>query len=102
MNKWIYAYHRGNRARFTLTNGSNHAQPFSGSCLPFSCFRECPGRNLFSEVPSLERSTKNPEQGPDRTGFINPARGGTILLRFQDSSVVRSNQSTDEISSEEP
>jgi hypothetical protein len=49
-----------------------------------------PGRDLPTETSSLERFTKNPEQELERIGFINPARGGTILLTFPDSSVVRS------------
>jgi hypothetical protein len=49
-----------------------------------------------------KRFTKNPEQKFERTGLIDPARGGTILLRFPVSRVVRNDQSTDEISSEEP
>jgi hypothetical protein len=65
-------------------------------------FRECPGRDLSIEISSLERFAKNPEQGFERIGLINPAQGGTILLMFQDSSVVRSDKSTDEISSGEP
>ena len=65
-------------------------------------FRECPGRDLSIEISSLERFAKNPEQGFERIGLISPARGGTILLMFQDSSVVRSDKSTDEISSGEP
>jgi hypothetical protein len=58
--------------------------------------------DLFTEISSLERFTKNPGQGLECTGLINPVRGGTTLLRFQDSSVVRCNKSTDEISSEDP
>ena len=60
----------------------------------------CPGRDLFIEISPLERFTKNPEQGLEGTDLIKHARGGTILLRFQDSRVVRSDKSTDEISSE--
>jgi hypothetical protein len=72
------------------------------SYILLSASRNTPGRDLPTETSSLERFTKNPEQELERTGLINLARGGTILLRFQDSSVVRSDQSTDEISSEEP
>ena len=73
-----------------------------GKLPSFIRFRKCPGRNLFTEISYLERFTKNPEKKFERTGLIDPARGGTILLRFQVSSVVRNDQSTDEISSEEP
>jgi hypothetical protein len=92
----------GDRARFTLTTESHHTQQSLESCLLLST----PGNTLagtpFTEISYLERFTKNPEQEFERTGLIDPARGGTILLRFPVSRVVRNDQSTDEISSEEP
>jgi hypothetical protein len=65
-------------------------------------FQEYPGRDLSTEISSLERFTMNPERGLECIGLIDPVRGGTIPLRFQGSSVVRSDKPTDEISSEDP
>ena len=85
-----------------LIDESNHAQPFSGSCLPSPASGNAPVGISPQRFPPLEKFAKNPEQGFERIGLINPARGGTILIRFRDSSVVRSDKSTDEISSGEP
>jgi hypothetical protein len=40
-----------------------------------------PGVDLVHrDLPSLERFTKNPEKGLERTSLINPVRGGMTLL----------------------
>jgi hypothetical protein len=69
---------------------------------PFVCLQESPGIDLFTEIPSLERFTKNLEKGIECASLNNPVRGGMTLLKFRSSSVGISNKSTDEILSEDP
>ena len=73
-----------------------------GSLFPFFCLQESPGIDLFAEIPSLERFTKNLEKGLECASLNNPVQGGMTLLKFWSSSVGISHESTDEILLEDP
>jgi hypothetical protein len=54
---------------------------------PLICLQESPGIDLFTEIPSLERFTKNLEKGLECASLNNPVRGGMTLLKTRDSSL---------------
>jgi hypothetical protein len=47
-------------------------QPVLGKLFTRIYLWKCPGIDLFTETSSLERFTKNPEKGLERTSLINP------------------------------
>jgi hypothetical protein len=47
-------------------------QPVLGKLFPFTHIQESPGTDLFTEISSLERFTKDPEKGLERTSLNNP------------------------------
>ena len=102
MKELIYMFSIGETVLGSLDKCISPCPVFLGKLSSFIRFRKCPGRDFFTEIAYSERFTQNPEQEFERTGPTDPARRGAILLRFQVSSVVRNDQSTDEISSEEP
>jgi hypothetical protein len=73
-----------------------------GKLFPLIYLQGCLGIDLFTEIPSLGRFTKNLEKGLEWASLNNPVRGGMPLLKFQGCSIGISNESTDEIPSEDP
>jgi hypothetical protein len=78
------------------------SQSILGSLFPFVCLQESPGIDLFAEIPSLERFTKDLEKGLECASLNKHVRGGMTLLKFRSSRVGISNESTGEILSEDP
>ena len=62
-------------------------QSILGNLFPLVCLLECPRIDIFIEIPSLERFTKNLEKWLECESLNNPVRGGMTLLKSWSSSV---------------
>ena len=62
-------------------------QPVLEKLFPCIYLQECPGIDLFIEIPSLERFTKNLEKGLECASLNNPVRGGMTLLKSRSNNV---------------
>ena len=78
VDKWIY---------LSISWTKSDFQSVLGNLFPLICLQECPRIDLFTEIPSLERFTKNLEKGLECASLNNPVWGGMTLLKSRSRSV---------------